>query len=464
MNAPTLEIQAAEVAREVDGPVLLPGDEDFARETSAFNINAVMRPALVVGATGARDVQAAVSFADRHGLPVAVRGAGHQVVQAGAGAVLVNTSRMDDVAIDAAARVARVGAGARWHDVVEAAARVGLAPMNGSAPSVGVVGYTLGGGQSPVLGRSLGYAADHVRRVEIVTADGALRTASAETEPDLFWAVRGGKGNYGVVTALEFDLFPVTSFYGGGIYYSGEWLADLLAMWRDWAPTLPEEATTSVAVQRLPDLPDLPEPLRGAFVVHLRFAYVGPAAEGERLLAPMRAAAPALLDAVAEQPYANVGFIHMDPPDPMPYHDRTTSLWDLTPEAVATLVELTGPESDCPLVNVEIRALGGALDREPAVPNAVPTRGVPFVLFGFGLGGPEQAGRMGGYLDEIVHRLAPWSVEGRKMVNFLSPDEATTPEALRAVYGSQRYARLTEIKKAYDPTNMFRVNHNIQPV
>jgi FAD/FMN-containing dehydrogenase len=294
----------------------------------------------------------------------------------------------------------------------------------------------------------------------VVTADGRLRTVSADSDPDLFWAMRGCKGNFGVVTALEFDLFPVSRFYGGSVYFPGEHLAEVLHAWRAWVVELPEEATSSVAVQRLPPLPELPAPLRGANVVHLRFSHLGSEQEGERLLAPMRAVAPAVLDAVSDLPYTAVRHVHNDPEHPMPYWDRTTSLREFPAAAVDAFVEVLGPQSGSPLVNVEIRHLSGALDREPAVPNAVSSRGVPFALFGFGVGGPDQADLMRSSLAGVIDALAPWAEE-RLVANFLSPDEATTPAEMACVFGAQRFARLVEIKKAYDPANMFRINHNI---
>jgi hypothetical protein len=345
---------------------------------------------------------------------------------------------------------------------IDEVVKLGLAPLNGSSPTVGTVGYTLGGGQSPTLGRSFGYAADHVRAIELVTADGELRRVTAEREPDLFWALRGGKGNFGVVTALEFDLFPVSQLYGGGLFFPGERIADVLHTWRKWVADIPQEMTSSVAVQRLPALSELPNQLRGAFVVHLRIAYLGSAADGEQLAAPLRAIAPALLDTGGEMPYAAVAAIHMDPAEPVPYYDRTTSLRELSEQTVDALIDLTGPDSDCPLTSVEIRSLGGAFDRQPAVPNAVPTRGIPFVVFGFGVGGPEQADVMRHYLARMISRLEPWA-SNRRFVNFLSDDEATNSEQVRTVYGFDRYERLAAVKKAYDPFNMFRVNHNITP-
>ncbi|NMO51487.1 FAD-binding oxidoreductase [Actinoplanes sp. TBRC 11911] len=452
-----------ELRGAVAGPVLLPGDDGYADEVASFNLNNPMEPAVVVGATSAADVQAAVRFAVRHGLPVAVRATGHQVAQDARGAVLINTSRMQAVRVDAGTRTARVEAGVRWATAVAAAAKLGLAPMSGSSPTVSVIGYTLGGGQSPVFGRSQGYAADHVTRLELVTADGELVQVTADSDPDLFWGLRGGKGNFGVVTAIEFELFEVTEFYGGGLHFAGERMADVLRVWRTWAPSLPEQATTSVAVQRLPPLPDLPEPLRGAFVLHVRFAYLGTAEDGERLLEPIRAAAPALIDGVRMLPFADSPLIHLDPPEPIPYYDRTTTLREFTPEALDALLDFAGPDSGNPLLSIEIRALGGALDREPAVPNAVPTRGIPYVVFGFGVGGPDQGDPLRGWLDRMTRVFEPWAVDGRRMVNFLSKEEATTPEQVRLAYGAARYDRLAELKRRVDPGNVFRVNHNIRP-
>jgi FAD/FMN-containing dehydrogenase len=456
-------IDVAELRGSVTGPVVLPGDDGYAAEVASNNLNNPLVPAVAVGVSSVADVQATVRFAARHHLPVAVRATGHQTARDAHGAVLINLARLDGIHIDAEARTARVEGGVRWAAVVHAAAEHGLAPINGSAPTVSVIGYTLGGGQGPVLSRSLGYAADHVRQIDLVTADGTLRHVAASSEPDLFWALRGGKGNLGVVTAIEFDLFPVTEFYGGGVHFAGEQMAEVLTAWRTWAPTLPETATTSIAVQRLPPVPDLPEPLRGAFVVHVRFAYLGPAEEGERLFAPVRAAAPPLIDAVKILPYHQNALIHLDPTEPLPYYDRTTTLREVSSEVVDALVEFAGPGSGNPLVHIEIRALGGALDREPAIANAVPTRGIPYVVFGFAADGPDQADISRDWLAGMVRTFEPWTASDRQMVNFLSKDEATTPSEVRLAYGLDRYDRLAHIKRAIDPDNMFRNNHNIPP-
>ncbi|MGI5513756.1 FAD-binding oxidoreductase [Streptomyces sp. CA-106131] len=452
----------AGLRQTVTGPVLEPGAEGYEAECATYNLNCALEPAVVVGAANAEDVVTAVRFAVRHGLPVAVKSTAHQMVSSAEGWLLITTQRMKGISVNAEERTVRVEAGVHWSEVLPRTAEHGLAPVSGSAPEVGVVGYTLGGGQSPLLGRTHGYAADHVRWLDVVTADGELRRVTPESEPDLYWALLGGKGNFGVVTAIEFEVFPVARFYGGGIYFRGEDLDRVLTAWRMWLPTVGDDMTSSIAVQRLPDLPALPDPLRGAFVVHLRIGYLGTATEGEQLIAPLRAAAPALLDLVAEKPVTSVGEIHMDPVDPMPYFDRCVCLTEFSEKTAQALVELTDAESDCTLTSVEIRALGGAFDREPRFPNSVPSKGLPYVLFAAAVGTPDRAEELRADLARVVDGLAPWVAE-RNMVNFLSPDEATDPAGVRAVYGKERYDRLAAVKRRHDPDNLFRHNHNITP-
>lgn len=458
---PAREAPAA-LVREVGGPVLVPGSEAYDAECATFNLNSCLRPALVVGATGPADVRAAVAFAAREGMPVAVKSTGHQVLSPAHGGLLVTTGRMRGLSVDPRTRTTRVAAGLRWSEVLPRTAALGLAPIIGSAPEVGVVGYTLGGGQSPLLGRTLGYAADHVRAMDVVTARGESLRVTPTSAPDLYGALLGGKGNFGVVTAIEFGLFPVTRFYGGGLHFRGEDLPELLEAWRGWLPDVPEEMTSSLAVQRLPDAPALPAPLRGAFVAHLRIGYLGRAAEGERLLAPLRAVAAPLLDTVEERPFTSVGAIHQDPVTPSHYLDRTVCLAELTDKAADTLLALAGPGSGCRLANVEIRALGGALDRSPEFPNAIPTRGVPFMVFALGRGGPERTGALRAELARLVDALAPWAVE-RNMVNFMSRDDAPDAADVAAVFGPERHARLAEVKRRHDPSNLFRFHHNVRP-
>jgi FAD/FMN-containing dehydrogenase len=450
---------AETLALAVAGLVLLPADTGYDDERAVFNLNHELVPAVIVVAQSAADVQAAVAFAAGQHRAVLVKTTGHQIVGTANGAVLITTHRMNGVAIDAVGRTAKVGAGAIWAEVVQKAAKAGLAPLNGSNPTVGVSGYTLGGGLSPTLGRSHGYAADHVRSLDVVTADGELRHVDAESDRELFWALRGGKGNFAVVTALEFDLFPVSRLYGGAIHFRGERMADVLRAWTAWHPVTPETMTSSFAAMRMPQLPEVPEPLRDVFAVSLRIAYTGTPEDGERMIAPLRAVVPALLDTVADMPYTGVASIHHEPTDPLPYYERSIMLREFPADAQDKLVELVGPESDTTMAIAELRALGGAWDREPAVPNAVATRGLPYVLLGVEVGPLSEEERLKASVAALLDGMARWQGE-RRLVNNLAPEEAADAAA---IYGPERYARLAAVKKTYDPTNMFRINHNVAP-
>ncbi|WP_320774712.1 FAD-binding oxidoreductase [Streptomyces sp. CRN 30] len=446
------------------GPVLVPGDPSYEAECTGHNLLRVARPTVVVGAADARDVVAAVRYARSQDMPVAVRGAGHQTVlpEDDGEWLLITTGRMDDVCVSPGTRTATVGAGARWRAVVDAAAKHDLTPLAGSAPDVGVLGYTLGGGIGPLLSRAHGYAADHVHRMDVVTAAGDLIGVTPDSDPELFWALLGCKGNFGIVVAMEFALFPVSGFYGGGLYFRGEDTARVLAAWRRWLPTLDEDTTTSVTVQRLPDAPELPEVLRGSFVVHVRVGHLGPASRGERVVAPLRRAAVCLLDTLMERPVTELGEIHVDPVRPAPVSGTSLGLREFSATTAAAFTALTGADSGCPLVSVEIRALGGALDRQPPVPNSVPSRGLPFVSFAFGVAGADEAAPVREYLAAYAEGMAPWA-DRRDVVNFLSPELASDETQMRRVFGEERYTRLAAVKRRYDPHNVFRLNHNVLP-
>jgi FAD/FMN-containing dehydrogenase len=452
MTAVLDTVTVADLAAAIAGPVLAPGDEGYAEEVASFCLTHVAVPAVVVGATSADDVAAAVKWAGQAGLRVSVQATGHGLLCDLADTVLVSTRRMDAVSVDPWTRTARVQAGVRWRQVVDAAAPHGLAPLSGSSSNVGVVGYTLGGGLGP-MARRFGFAADHVRRFTIVTADGAIRDVTADSDPDLFWAVRGGKASFGIVTELEFALMSVARFHGGSIFFPGDSAADVLHAWRRWAPTLTDDTTTSIALLRLPPDPALPEPLRGRAVVTLRVVHLGSAADGEAVLAPMRAAATPLLDLVADMPYAAVDAVSMDPVTPMPVHDRGVTVGALPAEAVDALLAVAGPDVPAPLAMVEIRQLGGAIAREPAVANAVAGRDAAFSIFAIGapFGPPVEA--VHAALDTVVAAVAPWTCGG--LLNFLG---AATPERVGQLWDAPRRARLLAIRDRVDPTGLFATN------
>ncbi|CAM4222126.1 FAD-binding oxidoreductase [Nocardiopsis rhodophaea] len=446
------------LAERVRGPVLRPGDIGYVEECSGFQTAFQQRPSVVVGATGADDVRAAVEYAVERDLPVGVQASGHGAPFTVEGGVLITTGRMDGVCVDAEARTARLEAGVPWRRVVAEAARHGLAPLNGSGPNVGAVSYTLGGGLG-LLARRYGYAADHVRAIDVVTADARLRHVTAASDADLFWALRGGRDNFGVVTGLEVDLVPVNRIYGGSLVFDGDLVEDVLRAYLEWTRSLPEELTSSVATVVYPDIPQLPDHLRGRYVAQVRIAYMGDAAEGERLVAPLRALGPRLKDTLAEMPYATSGSIYEEPTTPHAYCGDNALLRRLDDSLVRPLVDLTGPAAPAMCV-FEIRHLGGALSRPPSVPNAVGHREARYILRILSpLGDP---GTVRPVHKRVLAQVEPWTM-GTSLNFVFGCGEPPSPARVRAAYGAGDYARLTELKANYDPANTFRINHNIRP-
>lgn len=445
-----------ELRGRVHGPVYAAGDDGMAAEVATWNVAIQHTPAIAVGATCAADVSAAVSWATDRGLGVAVQATGHGPVRNAAGSVLVTTRRMQGLSIDPERRIARVEAGVKWIRVLEAAAEFGLTGLCGSSSDVGVIGYTLGGGMGS-LGRAHGFAADHVRSVEIVTADGRLRRICADNEPELFWAVRGGKGNFGIVTALEIELLPVETLVAGGIFFAGADAAAVLHAFRDWAPTMPEEVSTSIAVLRMPPLEELPPPLRGQTVVHLRYAYSGSdLALGERLVEPMKASGEIVLGFIGPIRTTEMDSIHMDPVDPMPAWEKGMLLSDLTAETVDTLLAAAGPQLDIPIIMIEVRLMGGALGRPAATPNAVPGRDGAYAVYVIGPAVPELAQVVPAIGKGILRALTPWK-SPTAMINFLG--DVTGPDEVAAAYPPAVLERLRQVKTAVDPNGVFSYGH-----
>jgi FAD/FMN-containing dehydrogenase len=434
--------------------VLTPDHPRYDIERAGFNRILDPRPAMIVVPADAEGVRCAVLHAGEHGLPVAIHATGHGPTVSADGALMIATRRLDAVTVDPVRHTATVGAGVRWQQVIDAAAPHGLAPLNGSSPSVGAVSYTLGGGMGPVA-RTFGYAADHVRRFGLVTADGVRRTVTPDEHPDLFWALRGGKGNFGVVTEMEIGLVPLARLHGGAMFFDGTDAPRVVAGWRGWLTDAPEELTSSLALLRLPDAPAVPQPLRGRLVVHLRIAFTGSAEAGERLLRPLRALAVPLVDDVVEMPYTAVAAIHRDPVDPLAYHEHSAMLHDLDAAAVDTFLGAAVPAAGRGLV-IELRHLGGALARPPEVPSAVGNRDAAFSLMVLTPGGePDDAAQARRLLLDAVR---PWATGG-VYVNFLSGPDAAADTA--RAYSPESYTRLRVIKRAYDPANSFRITHTL---
>ncbi|MFE3103664.1 FAD-binding oxidoreductase [Nocardia tengchongensis] len=446
-------LPAADVAERlraaVAGAVHTPDEDGYRRSAAGFNAATDHRAAAIVAASSAADVAAAVRAAVQSGYTVAVQATGHGAADAPTDSILIDTSGLDEVSIDHEHRTATVGAGARWQQVLDAAAPFGLAGLAGSAPAVGVIGYTLGGGLGPIA-RTHGFAADHVTAMEVVTADATLRRVTPDSEPELFRALLGGGAALGIVTQMTFRLFPIATLYAGGLTYRIEDAPSVLRAWRNWVATAPESVSSSVAILNLPPLPEIPEPLRGATVLHLRYAHVGDPADGAALLAPLRPLAVPLLDTVAEMPYAALASIHNDPIDPMPARDRGTLLRELPDAAIDALIAAAARQ---PIGMAEIRALGGALAREPLSLNTIAGRHAPFQLFAVGVLAPPIAAVVPAVLDAVAAALAPWSLNAATP-NFGLYAHDGSADTLAAWTEPQR-ERLVAARRRYDPTGVF---------
>ncbi|NUP21624.1 MAG: FAD-binding oxidoreductase [Streptomyces sp.] len=446
---------------EIDGPVLRPGDDGYAAEVTGFNLSALHTPEVVVGATGADDIVRALRWASATDTPVAVQATGHGANFPIPYGLLITTTRMTEVRIDPDRRVATVGAGAKWRHVLDAAAPHGLAALCGTSTDAGVVGYTLGGGL-PVLGRTYGYAADLVRSLQVATPDGTLRECDPDHEPELFWALRGGKGNVGVVTSLTFDLLPLSRLLGGAIYCPGEHAEALLTTWADWTRQVPEEMCSAFTLLRLPPLPQIPEPLRGGFWARVAIAYTGDPAAGESLLPPIRSAAPVLIDTVEEMPYAAMDRIFMEPQDPLPARESCALLRDLPPDAIRAFLSQAGPAApDFPLLIAEIRHMGGALARPARMEDAICARDANYLLESIGVPTtPQEAKAIERATASLYKAMSPHGT-GRTMINIHGTPGTPTDRA--RAWTPEVHTRLSQDKSTYDPTNLLRFGHTISP-
>ncbi|MEU6252327.1 FAD-binding oxidoreductase [Streptomyces sp. NPDC047043] len=426
--------------------ILRLGEPGYDDELAGFQTGFAQRPAVVFAASLADDVVAAVRYAAERGLPVGVQATGHGLPGGFEGGVLVTTKRMDRVAVDPGARTVRVQAGVRWGQVVAAAEPYGLAPLNGSAPSVGAVSYTLSGGLG-ILAREFGYAADHVRALDVVTADGRRRHVTRESDPELYWGLLGAGHTLGIVTELEIDLVPVRTLYGGAVSFDGREVdpAALLRAYEEWTRSVPAGLTSSFAAVPYPDIPALPPHLRGRYVVSVRVAYTG--ADGTELVAPLRESGPVLADSLREMPYAESHTIHSDPDFPHAYYGDSAVLSELDVAAAGEVLGRVGPDSGGPMCVVQINHLGGAL-AQPA-PNSVPYREGRFLVRLLTVGDRDQAREL---LDPAFALLADTTI-GRALNFTFGAGDRTD-----GLYDDETRKRLAGLKSQYDPANLFRRN------
>ncbi len=396
-----------------------------------------------------------VNAAREAGIEIAPQSTGHNAAPLGdlAGTMLLRTSRLRDVELDPETRIARVGGGTVWGDLAPAAAEHGLMPLQGSSHDVGIAGYTLGGGMS-FLARKHGLSCELLQAVEIVTGDGELRRVDRENDPDLFWALRGGGGGFGVVTALEFELLPIAEILAGALFFPPERSAEVLRAWRDWAEDLPEELTSCVTLRHFPPFEEVPEPVRGQSFVVVEAYWCGDQDEGERLLEPLRALGPAM-DNVAMTDAVGLQQVHMDPPEPVPGIGDHLMLSGFDDAAIDRVVPVVDHAEDAPLAMFEIRTLGGALARRAEGAGALGSLDDAYAVFSVCmLPVPELEHAVRGKLAAIRAALEPLD-SGSAYLNFA--ESTTAPESL---FKPEELARLRSIREQY-AGGMFRANHPI---
>jgi len=452
-------ISVTELRERLTGDYVTPEDSSWHEARLAWNLAVDQRPAAVVIPETVDDVVEVVRYARANGLRVAGQSTGHNAHPLAEGldhTILVKTHRMRQVKIDPEARIARVQPGTLWMDVTYPAGEHGLAPLAGSSPDVGVAGYVLGGGIS-WLARKYGLANNSVVAIELVNAEGNLVRASAGENADLFWALRGGGGSFGIVTAIELRLFPVKELYAGWLIFPMERADEVLNAWRDWVETVPDEVTSIGRLLQIPPLPDIPEPLRGRRLVVVEAAMIMDEAEASHLLRPLRVLGPEM-DTFATIPATGLLELHMDPPNPVPGLGDHMLLRDLTRAGIEKVVQVAGHGSTSPLLSVEFRHLGGALGRPEPGNGATASLEASFAMFTVGMTmDPVMTAAVRAYLPVVKEALADYD-SGREYLNFA--EHSTDPRRLWPAYA---YHRLRRIKLEHDPLDIFRSNHPVSP-
>ena len=450
-----------ELREAIHGRVLRPGDDGYAEACRIWNgAFDSRRPALIVGCSGAADVIAAVGFARSNDLTIAVRGGGHSIAGFSTcdEGIVIDLSAMRSVRVDPAARRAQVGPGAVWGDVDHETQAHALATTGGLVSTTGVAGFTLGGGIGWLM-RKHGLACDNLVGADVVTADGRLVHASEHENSDLLWGLRGGGGNFGIVTQFEFELHPLGPVvYAGAIFYAAEHDADLMRLFREWAPGVSDDITAALNLTTAPPLPVIPEEWHGKKVIALLVVSAGAMDEAEAQVRAFRSAAEPVADLLGPMPYTAMQSL-IDPlwPKGIRAYFKSTNLARFDDELIERLsaqhVSAPGPQCE-----IHVHQMGGAVARVPEGETAFSERSMPFVVNAVtGWQDPDDTAAHTAWARAVVDAAADAST-GRAYVNFLGDsDEA------RSSYGAETYARLVALKREYDPTNVFRLNQNIEP-
>ncbi len=460
---PLDEALVQEFAGRFRGEVILPDSPAYDESRRVFNGMIDRRPALIARCTGVADVMDAVVFARANELTVAVRGGGHSVPGYGTcdGGLVIDLSPMKGMWVDPETRTARAQAGLTWGELDRETQAFGLAVTGGRVSHTGIAGLTLGGG-SGWIERKCGFTADNLLSVEMVNAEGQFIRASASENPDLFWGVRGGGGNFGVATSFEYRLHPVGPILlAGMLLYPAQQAGEIVRFYREFMQSAPDELGGGLAFLTAPPEPFIPEEVQGTKLLAVIVCYVGPIEEGEATISPMREAFPPAMDLVQPMPYTALQTLLDDGNPPgMQHYWKAGFLDELPDEAIDTIVE-RAMEMTSPMTIIALIPMGGAIAR---VEEADALLGLRDLAYNYHIltQWPDPADdpeRHIGWTRKMNEALAPWTNE-RVYLNFIG-DEGE--ERVKTGYGPEKYGRLVELKNKYDPENLFRLNQNIKP-
>jgi hypothetical protein len=444
------------VALQQAGAVYLPEQPEYESACLPWNCAVAQRPVAVAVPNSVPELVTIVRAAVESGLRIAPQSTGHAAAALAPtaldGALLLRLHELTGVSVDPQAQTARIVGGTLWRDVLAACAPHGLTALHGSAGDVSAIGFLLGGGLS-FYGRSHGLGSSSVRAVEIVDADGAVLRASATEHPELFWAVRGGGGSFGVVVAVEIDLLPLPDVVAGMLLWDLARAPEVLTVWASWTATAPEAASTSLRMMRFPPLPELPDFLRGRQVVVIDGAVLGSDDEAARVLAPLRSLAPEI-DTFTRIPSEGLLTVHMDPPGPTPTVTDHALLTSLPADAVAALLAAAGPAAQTSIMFAELRHLGGAFDRP--IDAALERIRASYVLFAAAVAATPEMATMGvAETSGVVSALRPWA-GCTELANFKD-----RPGQADLCFDADSWARLLSVRAQYDPRGVWVAAHPV---
>jgi FAD/FMN-containing dehydrogenase len=448
------------------GELITAADADYDSVRAVWNGAVDRRPRLIARCRGTADVAAAVRFARHHDLEIAVRGGGHNVAGTAVcdDGIVIDLSAMRAVWVDPVERTARVQGGALWGDVDHETQVHGLATTGGIVGHTGVAGLTLGGGIGFLM-RAHGLAIDNLQAVEVVTAEGSVVRASADEHPDLFWALRGGGGNFGVVTSFRFALHPVgPTVLAGPIFWGADDTTDVLRFYRDFAAEAPDELGTVVRLGTVPPLPAIPDDLHWRPAIAIACCFSGAMDEGEREVRALRRLGTPLLDLLSPMPYvAHQSALDDTVPHGWHYYWKAANLAALSDDTIAVIADHAYTAGSARSY-AAVFHMGGAVARVPDGATAYASRGVAHNIVIDGVWLPEEADELAAaetsWAQRFFQALQPHRADG-VYVNFLDADDDAS--RVREAYGDETYRRLAEVKAKYDPDNVFHHNKNISP-